>query len=85
MLYRVEREPSHVLCRIIPELIGHEAVAELMQRYAYKCRNDCQKHIGQYRPVKVAYHIGKGTCIKHTSVSPPSAHPCRSPSQRKRE
>ena len=52
MLQRIEREPSGALGRIVPQLIGHEAVAEFMERYAYERRNYTENNTQQIGKVK---------------------------------
>ena len=59
MFYGIERKPAHVFGRIISQLVGNKAVAQLMQRYAHKRRYYRHEYFHRDRPVEISHYIAK--------------------------
>lgn len=54
MLQGIERKATGALSGIVPQLIGHKAVAQLMERNAHQGRNNAEENtekIGKIKPI----------------------------------
>ena len=69
VLYGVERQASGVLCRIVAQLIGHEAVAQFMERDADERGYDAEKYIEQVCEIKAVPNGFKCVNLVHLRFS----------------